>query len=327
MRRPVLGLDFGTCALKAALVENGKITRLVEEPMPEQLVRDGVVTSGEAMATFLRSALKDNHVSCHRAAVILPPSQVFVQRTELPAMSVTQLELNLPYEFRDFIPENREQYFYDYAVISMENDEDGKPKSMRLICAAARKELIRNYEAMCRWAGLKLVTAIPVELAYANLLRRYKPEETDLAFVDAGHTGLRVHFFSNGVYETATTSEGGGASLDALLAEKLDIDSHIAHVRKEANVNGEMDDDDVRAHFQELLLPAQRAVNFYNFSNPELTLAGLYLCGGGSRVPDVAGQLEGLTGLPTHPLSRMVTDAPDENIVGSCAAAIGAAIQ
>lgn len=45
MSRSIIGLDFGSCALKAALWDGEKITKLVEEPTPDQLVRGGVVTS------------------------------------------------------------------------------------------------------------------------------------------------------------------------------------------------------------------------------------------------------------------------------------------
>ena len=119
MSRSILGIDFGSAALKLAVWNGEKITRLVEEPMPEQMLRDGVVTSPEAMADFVKRVLKEQRISIRRAAVLLPASRVFVQISELPLMTQSQLKLNLPYEFRDFISENRENYFYDYAVLDL----------------------------------------------------------------------------------------------------------------------------------------------------------------------------------------------------------------
>ncbi len=328
MSRSIIGLDFGSRGLKAAVCTGGSITRLIEEPMPEQMVRAGVVTSPEAMADFLKKTLKENRVSVRHAAVLLPPSQVFVQLSELPAMTQSQLKLNLPYEFRDFISENRENYFYDYAVIETRTDEAGNPKTMRLLAAAVSKELIRSYENMCRWAGLKLVTAIPVEMAYTNLLRQAgENAPKEVCFLDCGHSGHRIYFYSQGSFETARIGDQGGAGVDSLLADILDTDIHIAHVRKEANAQGELDQEQVRAYLQDALRDAQRAVNFYHFSNPERQLETGYFCGGGGRVPFVREELENMTGLRIQPITDLLGKVPDPEKAISCAAAIGAAIQ
>lgn len=329
MSRSIIGLDFGTCALKAAVWDGGQITRLIEEPMPDQLVRSGVVTSPEAMSEFLRGVLKEHRISARRAAVLLPPSQVFVQLSELPLMTQNQLALNLPYEFRDFIAENRENYFYDYALISTQPGEDGNPKTMRLLTAAVSKELIRSYENLCRWARLRLVSAIPVEMAYTNLLRRAGKAEglDEVCFIDCGHTGHRVYFYSGGAFETARIGEQGGAEADALLASLLDTDVHIAHVRKEANAEGELDLPEVRAYFQDTLRDAQRAVNFYHFSNPDRQLQAGFLCGGSGRIPYIRDELEAMTGLGLRPITDLMGQVPDPEMAASCAAAIGAAIQ
>lgn len=327
MSRSMIGLDFGSCTLKAAVWDGGRITRLVEEPMPDQMVRGGVVTSPEAMADFLKRVLKQNRISVRRAAVLLPESQVFVQISELPAMTQNQLKLNLPYEFRDFISENRDNYFYDYAVIDTKTDEAGTPKTMRLLAAAVNKDLVHNYANLCRWAGLKLVTAIPVEMAYTNLLRRFTPKEQEICIVDCGHVGQRVYFYSHNNFETAREGEQGGAGIDAALADLLDTDIHIAHVRKEANAQQELDLPQVRSYLQETLRDVQRAVNFYHFSNPDRQLEMGYFCGGSSRIPFLKEELESVTELKMRPITDLLGELPDTEKAVCCAAAIGAAIQ
>lgn len=329
MSRSIIGLDFGSCALKAAVWDGRKITKLVEEPMPDQMVRGGVVTSPEAMADFLKRVLKENRISVRRAAVLLPASRVFVQISELPAMTQNQLKLNLPYEFRDFISENRENYFYDYAVMDTQTDEAGTPKTMRLLAAAASKETVRDYYNLCRWAGLKLVTAIPAEMAYTNLLRRFAPKDgpQEVCIVDCGHVGHRVFFYSHDQFETVRAGEQGGAGLDAALADLLDTDIHIAHVRKEANVQQELDMPQVRDYLQETLRDAQRAVNFYHFSNPDRQLEVGYFCGGSSRIPFLQEELESVTELRMRPITELLGEICDPEKAVCCAGAIGAAIQ
>ncbi len=244
-------------------------------------------------------------------------------------MTQSQLKLNLPYEFRDFISENSDNYFYDYAVIDIQKDGAGTPKTMRLLAAAVSKDLVHNYANLCRWAGLKLVTAIPPEMAYTNLLRRFNPKDgsKEVCIVDCGHVGQRVYFFSNNNFETVREGEQGGAGVDATLAELLDTDIHIAHVRKEANAESELSMPEVRGYIQETLRDAQRAVNFYHFSNPERQLEIGYFCGGSSRIPFVKEELESMTELRMRPITDLLAGIHDTDKAVCCAAAIGAAIQ
>lgn len=328
MSRCVLGLDFGSSTLKAAVWDGTKVSHLVEEPMPEQLVRGGNITSAEAMAAFLKGVLKKHRIRVRHAAVILPASQVFVQVSELPAMTQEQLRLNLPYEFRDFIAENRGNYFYDYALIDTVKNEAGEVASMRLVTAAVSKELIRTYDNLCRWAGLKLVTAIPVEMAYTNLLRLGRKQAgRDQCIIDCGHRGFRIYFFRGDTFETARVGELGGASIDELLSDLLETDVHIAHVRKETNLQGELDSDAVRDRFQDIMREVQRAINFYHFSNPDRQLEIGYLCGGSSRLDYVRQQLQEITQLELHSITELLGQAPEDDTAVVCAAAIGAAAQ
>lgn len=325
MGRSTIGLDFGSRTLKAAVFDGGSVTRLLEEPVPEHLVRSGVITEPEAMGEFLRALLKERRIPARRGAVILPASQVFVQLCQLPVMTRAQLEWNLPYEFRDFISEDRENYFYDYAVIETAAGESGG-ETMRLLAAAASKKLIADYRELFRQAGLKLVTAIPVEMAYANLLRAAPAGSSsrETCIVDCGYTGHRVYFYSGGSFETAQIGDLGGAELDQMLSGLLGVDAPALYDR-EAKLR-EMPPQ-VRGLARETLRDVQRAVNFYLFSHPERRLEAGYYCGGGSRRYFLREELSNATGLPMRPITELLGSVPDREKALCCAAAIGAAIQ
>lgn len=326
----MIGVDIGSSALKLALWDGTKITRLVEEPMPEQLVVNGNVVSSEALAAHLKEVLKRNKITTRRAAVILPPGQVFVQQTELPLMTEAQLKLNLPYEFRDFITEDKDKYFYDYALVRMIENEEGTPAAMLLMAAAVSKSLIQNYESLFRWAGLKLVRAIPVEMAYVGLLRRYEwahPEAVGKGrcIVDFGHNACRTYFFSGDAFEVMQEGNRGSASLDELLADLLQTDVHIARSHKETGLQGELDRPEVQATVQDIVREIQRAVNFYNYSNQEREIQEVYLGGGGSRIEAVSRELRDMMDVGLYPIEQLLEISGEEAI--SCAGAIGAALQ
>ena len=74
----------------------------------------------------------------------------------MPAMTEQQLFYNLPYEFRDFLTEEKSKYFFDYAVRCIVNDETGHPKEMELFACAILKTTVEGYRAMLHRAGFRL---------------------------------------------------------------------------------------------------------------------------------------------------------------------------
>lgn len=332
MRRAVVGIDIGSSNLKLALYNGKRVVRLAEEPMPEQLVRNGIVISPEAMAEFLKESLKKNRISAKYAAVILPFAQTFVHQVELPPMTTSELKLNLPYEFRDFITEDKDKYFYDYALLDMRKNEEGEPVRMCLLAAAVGKEVIRQYRDLCRWAGLKLLTAIPVEAAYLNLIRRL--EETDPSqagmercIIDLGHTGCRAYFFSGQSLEASRQGEIGGHEVDEILASELHVDVHIARSCKESNLQGELELPAVRESFQEMARGIQRAVNFYNYNNRERELTHAWLCGGGSRALPLRAEIQEMLDIDIDSAEHLTDVSEDRERITTCIAAIGAVMQ
>lgn len=360
MANTILGIDIGSCTLKLALCRGSDILKLAEEHMPDNLVHDGRVVSAEALSEFIKASLKKNRIRARRCAVILPASQVFVRQTELPAMTDEELHINLPYEFRDFITDERDKYFYDYYVISTENGENGQPVKMTLMTAAAAKELISQYNDLCRWAGLKLVTAVPAEMALVNLIRRAQAESAKPAdapkkakgkkkkdaadatppeaavpapggdeqcFIDLGHSGTRIFFFQGDRFDAVRSAELGGQSLDNALSEALGVDPHIALTRKEANTDGELDSPEAAELFRSISTEIMRAVNFYSYNNPGSDLSLGWFCGGGSRISALCGDIAETLNISLAPITGLIPGSPEDALSGVCYAAIGAAMQ
>ena len=73
-----------------------------------------------------------------------------------PAMTEQQLRSNLPYEFRDFLTDEKSKYYCDSSMRDILRDQDGYPTEMTLLACAMLKETAERYRAMMRRAGFKL---------------------------------------------------------------------------------------------------------------------------------------------------------------------------
>ena len=260
--------------------------------------------------------------------MVLPPALAFTRRTVLPAMTEDQLRINLPYEFRDYINQEKDKYVYDYAVLGMEYGGDGKPRQMELMAAAALKSTVREYTDMFRRAGFKLVLAAPEEFAYAALIRKYearRPEEQgqERCIIDLGHAATRVHIYTGDRFEVTRAVDQGGAAVDAAIAEALNVDEHIARTHKLANHNGCLELEECRAVYRAVAVDIMRAVNFYGYNNPESALRRAWICGGGVRNPVLLEQLRETVNLELRPIDELLPGGEGAGDLALCPAAVG----
>ncbi|MGE4485891.1 MAG: pilus assembly protein PilM [Oscillospiraceae bacterium] len=316
MAKTYTGIDIGSGDIKFAVCSGGSIRRMSSYPLPANLMRDGVIVSPEAMAGVLREAAKAGHINVRDCAVSLPGAVSFFRRFTVPAMTVDQLKLNLPYEFHDFITQEKDKYFYDYAVAGVVKNDDGSPKELDLMAAAAPKATIASYASMLRRAGFRLRIAMPDEFAYANLLREYEkknPGKREYCILDLGNAATRVHMFTGPNYETTRIIEYGGAAIDSVIAEICNVDTHVARLYKLANHNGVLNHDVCRGVYQAIAVEVLRAINFYNFNNADSSLTDVYLCGGGALIAPLAETIRSTLELKIHSIAELMPETAGEN--------------
>lgn len=331
MTHTMLGIDVGGSALKLAQVSGGRVQKLAAAPLPDNLVREHRVVSLDALAHELRQALRESRISVRQCALVLPPEEAFVRRITVPYMTVEQLKVNLPYEFHDYIQNDKDLYFYDYAVVDTRLGEDGQPREMELLAAAARKEAVADYRLLLRKAGLKLALAVPEYLTARNLIRAYearRPEHpAEYCVVDMGHGAIRMHMYRGAVYETTRVIEFGGASLDALIADAAAVDPHVAADYKLSNYEGAQELPACRDLYARIAVELLRAVNFYGFNTPDSDLRDVYFGGGLSKVRALMEEIRGSLHLNLHPVEELLPEGAAGQEAGLCAAAVGATLQ
>ena len=298
----LIGIDIGNNNCKMAVREGGSM-RLISTRMPENMVRDGEVTTPETMAVFLKEVRESERVKDRDCALVLNPSQAFFRHVTLPPMTVSELMLNLPYEFRDFINNDPENYVYDYAVDEIVRDEEGNIERMELFAAAVPKPLVESYGVMLKKAGFKLKMITPAPMAYTRLLLEHVkavPEDVDkdVVLVDIGHADVIVSLFRGLRYDSARTIDYGCEELDRIIADIKGIDPYTASSYKFTNFEGVLDDPECLAMCDRLAMEVSKVVNFYNFNNPEREIELMSFLGGGARISQITDAITEAVSVP-----------------------------
>lgn len=320
-----LGVEFGSSRMKMAEVKNGRLVKFVKEDMPENIIRDGEIVSWDALSEFLKGVLKENKFSTNKVALVVPDNLTYTRRMTLPLMTVAQLKVNLPYEFHDFISDDKDAYIYDYAVIGIEQDENGNDTGMDVLGVAVSKELMNNYRQLFKTGRMKLMMAAPQCLAFSALVKHLNPEvaEKDYAILDLGFSASRINIFSDGVFDTNRAIELGCAALARRVADLLGCDEHIAALHMVQNTNNVMDSESIRDLCGDIAVDVMRAMNYYNYEKRDNTLENIYVCGGGALIPQLIEELSENVPLQIVPLSDLATEDVDPDALINGPAAIG----
>ena len=333
MAKSCLGIDIGKDQLKLVLMKGETIQKAVSVQMPEGLLKEGRIVSVETTGELIRKTMKENKIRCKEAAVVVSSGVCFLRNVTMPEMTADQLVYNLPYEFRDYITDELKKYVFDYSWGSAEElpkakkpkkqpkkkkgeekpdekaeDSEERRGEMELLAAAAPLEAIDDLRLMARKAGLKLTFAAPEVSACENLLHYKLKEESDKEYgiLDLGSTSSRLLIFKGDRHQVTRIIERGMEQVEELLADSLHIDIHLAHTwlltNHEDCVNSEICQD----AFSQISVELMRALNFYQFSNPDSRLEDIYICGGGASIESMRESLKENLDVTIHDASELM---------------------
>jgi len=308
----ITGFDIGEKNLKMAVFSKGTLTNTVSVEIPDNMVSNGMILSMDAMAEFIASTASAKGLPKKDAAILLPTSLVYTRTVSVPIMTVEQMLMNLPYEFKDYLTEDKGNYYFDYEVLETYTDEDNNPKEQLIFVCAVSKTVIERYSAMFAKAGYNLTVAIPEEYAYSKFFRGEmgfnEYQDKAVAVVELGQVSTRVHLINKGEYDSKRVIDTGMSELEAVVSRVTDADSHLAHNYTVINFNNVLENPECREMYNHLGVEILKSVNFFNFNNREIDLTDIYLAGGGAAIRPLREEIAKVTGVRVHTVDELMTD-------------------
>lgn len=335
MAKTILGIDIGHDQLKLALVKGSRVLKTASVQMPENLLRQGRITSVESMGELLRTAMKQHGIHAGRAALALPNETVYVKNVEVPPMTVEQLEYNLPFEFKDYITGELKEYVFDYAVLTPTGE--GKPAgdgedgpSIDLMAVGTLRAVLEDARDALRKAGLKLTVCAPAISAYINLLRARRAElhteSEEYGILDLGFGAIRMYMFNRDQHVATRVLETGLNTLDSVIADAYGVDVHLARTYLTSNFENCQDREECHTAYENIAVELMRVLNFYRFSNPNSALGDIWLCGGGAVIRPLTDAIGDMLNIQLHPATELVRGGEGIEACNAMVQAIGIAM-
>lgn len=318
MSKTICAFDIGESYIKIA-VKDKKGIAIHSVQMPENLVQEGIIQMPHMLTDFLKEVKKECKLPKGECGIIVPDELAVCRTLTLPAMTEKQLEVNLPFEFSDYISGEPHKYVYDYALQEMYYDEEGNPTEMRLTGAVMSKESVTNYVNIFKNAGLKLRTLIPQEIALTNIMKealatgRIQPEN-EYCIVNLGHRATQIYIYKGDELTVYRNLHIGGSAIDEVIAENENVDVFVARNHKNRNYNNVLEEEYTKDTFARIAVEVRKVINFYRFNNRESMLEHVYFIGGGSNITELCDNIAEINDLQTKCMRELLPENVGEDM-------------
>jgi len=176
-----IGLDIGSHAVRAAevTVKGGHPTlqRFAQVTLPPGAVADGEVVDPTVVGQALKRLWTEGKFSHKRAVVGVSSQRTIVRLADVPAMTDAELRTALKFEAGDLIPIPVEAAVLDFSTVDarLPATDPSEPPKMRILLAAAERDMVNGHLGALKAAGLKPLAVDPVALALLRAVPALSP--------------------------------------------------------------------------------------------------------------------------------------------------------
>lgn len=321
MATRVVGLDLGSFGVRAVelSIGNGQPTleRFAQVTLPPGAVRDGEVVDAGAVSATIRRLWTEGGFKSKRVVVGVANQRVIVRLADMPTMTESDLQAALQYEAQELIPIPVEDAILDFQILDDIVTSDGDPR-MRVLLAAAQKDMVRSHLAAAEGAGLRAdlvdVESFALVRALASVANPFEFDAGAEAIVCIGGGVTNVVVHEQGVPRFVRVLLVGGDDVTEAIARELDVPADQAEaLKRQADISshdpgvaraGQV----VRDRLAPLVEEIRGSLDYYLAQSQSTTIDRILVTGGGARMAGLMERLQAQLGAvvePAHPLAGL----------------------
>lgn len=310
-RRQLVGLDIGVSGIKAVEMEIGKNPRLVAYnriPLPWNTISlDGEIKDRELVVQALKKLFDRGVFHSKKVAVGAFGKTLITKKITVPEMAPQELQHQMYWEAEQYIPFNISEVNVDFAILGPHRGPSSEPL-MDVLLVAAKKDFVASLRGLLDEAGLELEVMDSQAFALGNVweFNRLSPNAgpdsasviidfgagtTKVSVVEAEKTTFTRELSLSGTTCSQSIAEAAGVSLSEAEQLKLAEEKDPVVLRT------------IQGFLQQLAEEISRTLDFFLSQALERSVAGIYICGGGSRLEGLTEVLSDRLALPVEILN------------------------
>jgi type IV pilus assembly protein PilM len=314
-----VGLDIGSSAVRAAVVDTAKasplLRRFADMPLPPGAVVAGEIVDPGAVAEAVGALWKRNKLPRKRVVIGIASQRVIVRQVDVPHLEEAEMVEALPFQVEDAIPIPVEEAVLDYVPLEEFNTPDGE-LMLSILVVAAQREMIDEFLGVASSASLDVLS---IDLQAFGLVRAAFGADLMLggdgpqALLDIGISMSQIAIVRGGITrfvrilpvggDQFTEDLRAGLSLGYEDAEEL---KRVVGVAPDGMPEGEGDQAVARRLLtrtaDSLIEEIRGSINYYLTQAGEHSLGRLVVSGNGARLPHLANRIARALGTRVEPV-------------------------
>lgn len=300
--QPLVGLDIGTSAVRAAQVAGGRggssVTAFAQVPLPHGAVIDGEIRDAGVVSEAIAQLWRRAKIRSKRVVIGVANQRVVVRQIDLPYLEEKDLRSSLQFQVADHIPMSVEDAELDFEVIEDFQTESGE-HLMRVLLVAAASDMIEGFVDAVTKGGLDPVGVDLAPFAVTRAVSAAARGETGVAGaeavvdVGAGVTNIVVHvggeprfvriLLLGGDDVTKALADELGIAFDEAEALKLDLGRGGGSAQALRILEKQVDS---------LVEEIRGSIDYYSSQEESSTVSSVLMTGGGSLTSGLVSKLE-----------------------------------
>lgn len=300
MAKNCIGLDIGSSSVKAVELKQSKhgvaLQAFGMEPLMPQTIVDGTIMDQSAVVEAIRSLWSRLRLRNKDVAIAIAGHSVIIKKIVQSPMSPAQLEDQMPFMIDQHIRLARDDLETDHFVVTQQNATG----QMELLLVAAKKEVVHDYAAVVRDAGLHPVVVDVAAFTAQNAFEvnyDLQPGET-VVLINIGASVSNINIVRGGVSLFTRDITIGGNSFTEEIQKQLGVAADEAEAYK---VGGSFDEHGVVPHEVERIIEGvaevmagefQRSLDFFLATAADANVGRVCLSGGTAKVTSLHRAIE-----------------------------------
>ncbi|MCA1834182.1 MAG: type IV pilus assembly protein PilM [Actinomycetota bacterium] len=310
---PLIGLDVGTTAVRAAEISQGKdgtsLVRFSQVGLPPSAAPDGEVADVGLVTASIKEAIERGGFRTRRVGVGVSNQKVVVRQVDLPWMEEAELRSSIQFQVQEFIPIPVDDAILDFQVLE-EFAAEGGERRMQVLLVAAQRGMIDALVQAVQNAGLDPAL---VDVSPFAALRAVSPEHPPLlagreseALIDIGGGVTNIVLHEQGSPKFVRILPMGGADITEALVAGLgipveDAESVKSRVGVAAEAGGPVAEGAatiIETRAASFIEEVRGSIDYYLGQPNAAQITRVSLTGGGARLPNLRARIEAALHLP-----------------------------
>lgn len=294
LKKNKLVVEITTEYIKILFGNKSSIKRFALIETPAETVSDNKILKSETISEIIEGFIKENKIRTSQISYSIVGQDISIRHIEVPSLSERNLFNSVKWEAGRSLPDNGENYYTDYEIIS--KSKSGKSKLFKVLAISAPSEKIDRYVELAELLGLKLKA---IDLSANSIARIFsvfrvsKKKENSVGVISLGIKTTEIIIVENGKLFVQREVPFGRENLvrEIIRRNNLEYDEALLYLTQKFDFDHIDDTNEIdfriRTLYDNVLDSFQKVIQFYTTGKTKKLLDGIYVSGIGSQIKGI----------------------------------------